>query len=746
MARDPEQSGLSYRQTKRFRQRLPVFTQMTSTECGAACLAMVLTYYGYQTSVSEVSIDCDIGRDGVSAATILRAARRYGLQARAVALQNTGYFTRLTDPAIVYWNFNHFLIVERWTSQKVLVVDPAMGRKVLTNEEFDEGFTGVALLLQPGEQFQPRRRISSYALLHTYIQNILKLAPALLRQTFLASLLLLGFGLVIPGATAMLVNTMVPQGLNNMLLVFGLGMLGLIMAQAVLSYLRSILLIKLQAQVDTHMMVGFFDHLLTLPLHFFQMRSSGDILTRLESNIVIRDTVNTQLISTVLDAVSVIIYLSILIWLSPAFALVSLLFGLAQIAFMLVSRTRLHELLKQGLEAQSNAQGYLTEALVQIATLKAAGAEPHVRARWLRLFFAEMSVTVQRNYFITNITTALDFIRTTAPLVLLLLGAQFVISDHLPLGTMLALLSLSTSFLAPLGSLIGTWQQLQQAYAHMERIDDVMRAEPEQPQNRALNPPKLTGNIQLHDVSFQYNLDAQPVLHDINVTIALGQKVAIVGPSGAGKSTLGKLLLGLYLPTQGEILYDGIPLHSMNCQEVRAQFGVVMQDIGIFNGSIRENIALNRPGIDLDTIVQATQVAAIHDDILRMPMGYETVVAEGGGAISGGQRQRLALARALVHAPAILLLDEATSSLDVVTERAIEQHLSQLACTQIIIAHRLSTIRYANLILVVNEGTIIERGTHEELLQKQGFYAQLIQSQLASGELESDGEGFPPVS
>jgi ABC-type bacteriocin/lantibiotic exporter with double-glycine peptidase domain len=253
-----------------------------------------------------------------------------------------------------------------------------------------------------------------------------------------------------------------------------------------------------------------------------------------------------------------------------------------------------------------------------------------------------------------------------------------------------------------------------------------------------MHPPRLTGHIQLVNVGFQYDLNAKPVLHNINVTIQPGQKVALVGRSGAGKSTLGKLLLGLYLPTQGEIYYDQLPLSSMNPQEVRAQFGVVMQDIGLFNGSIRENIAFNTPGVSLEAVVWAAQHAAIHDDIIKMPMDYETIVSEGGSAISGGQRQRLALARALVRNPVILLLDEATSSLDVATERVVEQNLNRLSCTQIIIAHRLSTIRNADIILAVDQGTIVEQGTHEELLKRDGFYASLIKSQMASGDIKED--------
>jgi len=299
---------------------------------------------------------------------------------------------------------------------------------------------------------------------------------------------------------------------------------------------------------------------------------------------------------------------------------------------------------------------------------------------------------------------------------------------------MLALNALALAFLAPLTSLIATGQKLQLVQSHLERITDVMDAVPEQ-LSQAYQPPRLTGSITLQSVSFRYDEQALEVLRDINVAIEAGQKVAIVGRTGSGKSTLGKLLLGLYLPSQGEILYDGIPLRFLDYQAVRVQFGVVMQDATVFSGSIRQNIAFSDPNMSLERVTRAAQAAALHDEIMRMPMGYETFVSERGSALSGGQRQRKALARALAHAPSILLLDEATSALDVITENVIEQNLRKFACTQIIIAHRLSTIRNADLILVLDEGKIVEQGTHQELVRCNSFYAKLIQSQLASGEV-----------
>ena len=313
-----------------------------------------------------------------------------------------------------------------------------------------------------------------------------------------------------------------------------------------------------------------------------------------------------------------------------------------------------------------------------------------------------------------------------------------VINGVMLVGTMLALNSLAGAVLGPVTSLAMAAQQLQLVRSHLDRLADVVEAKTEQDLQSVLHPPRLVGEIWLEGVGFQYD-PMRPWYSRRSTTYQPGQKVAIVGRTGSGKSTLGNLLLGLYLPTKGTIFYDRIPLHTLNYHEVRAQFGVVTQEAHIFGGSIRENIALNFPDMPLELVIRAAQFAAIHEDIMWMPMEYETMVSEGGNALSGGQRQRLALARAVSHMPAILLLDEATSSLDVLTERIVEQNMRRLTCTQIIIAHRLSTIRNADLILVMDQGKLVEQGTHGQLLQHSGYYSRLIHSQLAKGEIQENG-------
>ncbi|HEY7347906.1 MAG TPA: peptidase domain-containing ABC transporter [Ktedonobacterales bacterium] len=714
-------------------RRVPVLRQMSAVECGAACLAMLLGYYGRKTSVSEVRERCQVGRDGLSALDIVKAARTYNLRVRAISLQEDD-LRLITLPAIAHWEFNHFLIVERFSHKWVDVVDPGLGRRRLSTEEFFKSFTGIVLMLEPGAHFD-RTASARQRPLRGYLWSYLKLAPLSIVQILGASLLLQLFGLAVPLLTAFVVDQILPFQMNDTLTLLAVGLGLLMLAQVVSTWLRASVLLYVQTRVDSQMMLGFFEHLLSLPLRFFQQRSSGDLLARLVSNVVIRDTISNQLISTLLDGSLVVTYLLILFAQSATFGWLVLALGLLQVAILLASSRVIRAQATRELLAQGKAQSYAVEALVGITTLKAAGAEDRALQRWISLFFDQMNASVRRSQLSALVEVATANLRAIAPLILLVVGTAQVLSGTLQAGTMLALVTLAGAFVTPLSSLVASGKQLQLVQAHLERVADVVEAEPEQDLLAVREPPRLTGHIRLEQVSFQYAPQLPPLLHDITLTIQPGQKVAIVGRTGSGKSTLGNLLLGLYLPTQGEVFYDGLPLRQLNYQTVRAQFGVVTQGSTLFSGTIHENIALNQPGMSMEQVIQAASAAAIHEDILEMPMEYETFVAEGGSALSGGQRQRLGLARALATDPVILLLDEATSALDVVTERVVEENLQALCCTQIVIAHRLSTIRHADIILVLDQGAIVERGSHAELLQQQGYYARLIQSQLETGEL-----------
>jgi ATP-binding cassette, subfamily B, bacterial len=711
-----------------FKRQLPILLQMNEVECGLACLAMIFSYHGRKTSVSELRTMYGVSRDGLSALSLVKAARSTGMIARAISLQQND-FKNVTLPAIIHWQFNHFLVVERWTPTKVSVIDPAIGRRSLTAEEFSSGFTGIVMMFEPGLTFERRPKRPTLTL-QTYARQSLRQAPGALLQVLLVSLVFQVLGLLPPYLTKMIMDQIIPFKLNSAMTLLGAGMIMLLFSQGFITLLREWLLIYVRARIDIHMMLGFFQHLLLLPYSFFQQRSTGDLLARMNSNTVIRDTLSSQMISTLLDGSTVVVYLCILLLQSRPFGLLTLVLGLLQVILLFSVYRPIANLATQELTAQGKSQGYMAEALAGIATLKAAGAEHNAHERWSNLFFDQLNISLRRSYLSTISGTILLVLRLAAPLALLWIGAAQVLNGSMTIGTMLALTALSTAFLTPLSSLVNSGQQLQIVQAHLERLSDIITAQPEQDGEHALQPPRLSGNITLENVCFRYSQETPNILQSINLTICAGQKVAIVGRTGSGKSTLGRLLLGLYIPTEGTIYYDGIPLQSLNFQEVRRQFGVVLQDAAIFSGSIMQNLTFNNPGMNKEQAVISAKMADIHDDILKMPLGYETLVSEGGGAVSGGQRQRLALARAIAHEPSILLLDEATSNLDVVTEQRVAQNLEQLPCTQIIIAHRLSTIRHADLILVMDQGRIVESGTHQDLLLLNGYYTNLIKQQM----------------
>jgi HlyB family type I secretion system ABC transporter len=722
------------------KKRVPVVLQMNAIECGAACLAMIMSYYGRRTGVSEIRNRYSVGRDGLSARSIVQAARNYGLRVRAVSLKHND-LRFISLPAIVHWRFNHFIVVEHWDPHFVDVVDPQIGRKRLSAAEFDDGFTGVVIMMEPGSEFSRRAAPRSFTL-KTYARQYIQRAPSVLVQILLASLLLEAFGLISPLLTKVLVDQVIPLRLNSILPLMAVGIIVLVIAQSLITLLRSLMVIYLQNRIDTYMLPNFFEHLLHLPLPFFQQRSSGDMLTRISSNTTLRDIIGTQFVSNILDGGLVITYLFILFWQSLSFGILVTVVGAVQVALLILSNNTMRRLSRQELEATGKTQGYVTELLTSMETVKSAGYEQQAFQQWANYFFNELNITNKLNTYMSLMSTARGVLQILSPLILLWLGAMQVINGTMQLGTMLALNTLAATFLAPLSSLVSSGMQLQMVGSHVDRIADVLEAEIEQDPESAMPPPVLTGHVRLDRVSFQYNPQLPAVLSDISLEIKPGQKVAIVGQTGSGKSTLGKLLLGLYQPTRGTIYYDGIPLRHMNLQAVRNQVGVVTQEASIFSGSIRQNITFAHPELSMQGVIRAAKLACFHEDVEQMPMRYETFVAEGGNALSGGQRQRLALARALAYEPRILLLDEATSSLDVKTEYRVQQNLAALSCTQIIIAHRLSTIRHADLILVVDRGRIVEQGRHSELLRQDGYYAELIRNQLVQehetrlGEME----------
>jgi ABC-type bacteriocin/lantibiotic exporter with double-glycine peptidase domain len=698
---------------------------MEAADCGAACLAMVLAYHGKHVPLDELREMTSTNRDGVDALAVTQAARWYGLSARGVAA-DIDALEHLPPASILHWEFDHFVVFERVGGKGIDVVDPALGRRRLSFQAFRRGYTGVAIVLEPGDEFQ-RTTVRNKGTWR-YLRPLLG-QSRMLSRVLVASVLIRLVALALPLLTALIVDEIAPRNDRHLLFVVGAAMAGMVGYYFLASLVRAHLLLQLRTHLDVRLTTSFVEHLVDLPYAFFLRRSAGDLMMRLQSNAVVREILTTGALSALLDGSLASFYLILLFALSPPMAALVVGLGLLQVAVLLLSWRRNQHLMSESLQVEAKAQGYTYQLLAGIETLKAAGAEQRAAEHWEGLYVDQVNVAVAQGRLNAAVGAVMGTLQMGSPLAVLVYGAFEVLDGQLSLGTMLAAAALATGFLEPLATLVLTGLDVQLTRSYMERINDVLDTPREQEGQRVTPAHLLTGHVRADAVSFAYGSLAPPVVQDVSLEVGPGQRLGIVGRSGSGKSTLAHLLLGFYSPSSGRILYDGTELTELEVHSLRRQLGIVTQRPYLFGASIRENISLTDPTVPLEAVVEAAKLACIHDEIVDMPMGYDTLLLDGGASLSGGQQQRIALARAFAHRPAILLLDEATSDLDSVTERSVLKNLDSLGCTTIVIAHRMSTIRNADIILVMDHGRIVERGSHDELMALSGAYQQLVDAQ-----------------
>lgn len=718
------------------RRTIPFRAQSVHAECGAACLAMVLDYHGRALPLEEVRHAVGADRNGSSAQAILAAARWYGMRARGLKLEGIADLRHLQRGAILHWEFAHFVVFDGRKGRQVRLLDPARGVVLVDEAEFSRAFTGIALALEPGPDFvaEDRRHRSR----SRYIAALGEQAPTL-RRAVAVSVLYQLLALAPPIAIGVVVDRIVPQA-DRLLWWILLGGMGLVLAyRALASLLRGALLLRLRTALDLRLTASFVEHLVRLPYAFFEQRQLGDLLQRLNSNAIIRDSLTTSALSALLDSGLLLLYLAAALFVDWRIGLLMLALGLLRVGVFLAMRGRLRTVLDELLQAQARAQGHQVQMLHGMETLKAAGREQVAAERFADVYVEQLNVSIVHGRLTARIDAAFQLLTDLAPLAVLLAGALLVIAGDLSLGSMIAVVTLAGGFFVPLAALVQTGLDLLKLGSYVERVNEVYAADAEQVPAEREPAPRLQGRISLQDVAFRYGPSSPPVLRGVSLEIAPGQMVAIVGASGSGKSTLARLLLGLYAPSEGRVRYDGQDLARLELQGVRNQLGVVMQGSTVFGASIQDNIAGHDRRVSLSQVIEAARLASIHDDILAMPMGYQTVLSDYGQSLSGGQRQRLALARALCHRPRILLLDEATSALDAVNEAAIQGALRQLRMTRIVIAHRLSTVVDADQIVVLERGELVDAGRHDVLLGRCAQYAHLVGAQRVFADA-----GAPP--
>lgn len=717
------------------RVKTPTLLQMEAVECGAAALGIILGYYGRFVPLPQLRRDCGVSRDGSKASQILKVARSYGLEAKGYQ-KGLKFLPNEPPPYIIFWCFNHFLVVEGFDRRNVYVNDPACGRRKLARGEFEEGYTGIVLVMKPGDAFsQGGHKLNVFRSLWERLAG----ATGALVYCILAGFFLTLIGLVVPVFSQIFVDEILIGQHREWLkpLLLGIGIAALL--QGGLTFLRLKYLRRLKVKLAVGMSSRFLWHILHLPISFYSQRFAGEISNRLSLNDQVADALSGQLATTSIDAVMVIFYGLVMVQYDWMLTLIMVSFAVVNVlALQGISRRRV-DANQQLIQEYGKVAGVSIAALQNIETLKASGLESDFFSRWAGQYTKALSAQQDlevSNQFLSVLPTLLSALSS---MLLLVLGGLRVIDGHLSIGMLVAFQALVQNFQQPINTLITFGSTLQELEGKLIRLDDVLqnstnpqlerRKQDSQDATFAITSPRLVGYLELQEITFGYSRLEPPLIENFNLSLKPGQRVAIVGATGSGKSTIARLVSGLYEPWTGKILFDNRGRGEIPDLVLSHSLTMVEQDIVFFGGTVRDNLTLWDRTIPEQNIVRACQDALIYDVIGSLAGGYQAELLEGGANLSGGQRQRVEIARALVNNPTILILDEATSSLDAETEKRIDENIRRRGCTCLIIAHRLSTIRDCDEIIVLHQGKVVQRGTHEQLRQLEGTYQQLLRTE-----------------
>lgn len=704
-------------------------------DTGLACLALLARFYGIAVNVDQLRHQFAEPGKPFGDTEVLLAAKHLGLKAGHLETD----WPRLATtplPAIAKQKDGRYVLLARVDEEKALVQDPAEQRPLLLPRAvFEPAWSGHLILLTKRANLRPEDRKFDFT---WFIPAIVK-HRKLLGEVLLASFFIQLFALLTPLFFQVVIDkVLVHKGLTT-LHVLGIGMLALIVFDVILSGLRTYVFSHTSSRIDIALGAQMFRHLLRLPIAYFEARRVGDTVARVRELETIRQFLTSSTVTLVIDLFFTVVFLAVMFFYSPLLTMVVLatvpFYAFISVVITPIFRARLNEKFNRGAENQA----FLVESINGIQTLKAMAVEPAMQRRWEEQLASYVRASF-RTGNLGNITGQVaSFVNKVTTVLILWIGAYMVMGNELSIGQLIAFNMLAGRVSGPLLRVVQLWQEFQQAGISVQRLGDVLNAPPEPSYNpNRTSLPALAGQVTFDKVVFRYRLDGPEILRKLSLEVSAGKVIGIVGRSGSGKSTIAKLIQRLYVPESGRVLIDNVDLAQIDPAWLRRQIGVVLQENFLFNRSARDNIALADPGMPMERVIEAAKLAGAHEFILELPQGYDTVVGEHGATLSGGQRQRIAIARALVTNPRIMILDEATSALDYESEAIIQRNLQSICKgrTVFIVAHRLSTVRHAHRIFVIERGEIVEQGTHHELIQLNGYYANLNRHQ--DGSLTSE--------
>ena len=706
---------------------VPVIMQMEALECGAASLAMVLAYYGKWLPLEQVRFDCGVSRDGSNARNILKAARSYGLAAKGYRYEPNDLRRDGKFPCIIHWNFNHFVVLDGFRGNKAILNDPAKGKYAVSLKTFDDSFTGICLLFEPTEDFTPGGKPPSVL---AYAKKRLKGAGSAVAFAAITALITAITGVISPAFSRVFVDRLLTGKNPEWFIPFIIGLSFLGILQLVVGWINAVYSLKINGKLAMVGSTTFMWKVLRMPMEFFSQRMAGDIQGRQSSNASIAGSLVNTFAPLALNAVMMVFYLVVMIRYSLLLTVIGILSVLINLVFSnIISKKRIN-ITRVQMRDSGKLAGATVAGIEMIETIKASGAENGFFEKWAgyQASANTQQVKFQKlNQLLGQLPALVSSVCNTA---VLMVGVYLAMQGRFTVGMIMAFQGFLGSFISPATSLISAGQSLQEMRTEMERIEDVMRYPTDVPEDEPVNDnceyDKLSGNIEMKNVTFGYSRLAEPLIENFNLSLKTGSRVAFVGPSGCGKSTLSKLISGLYKPWSGEILFDGKKISEIDRSVFTGSLAVVDQDIILFEDTIANNIKMWDNSIEDFEMIMAARDAQLHEDIMQREGGYQYKMTEGGKDFSGGQRQRMEIARVLAQDPTIIILDEATSALDAKTEYNVVNSIKDRGITCIVVAHRLSTIRDCDEIIVMDNGRVAERGTHDELMKNGGMYAELV--------------------